>query len=734
MPRPFALIGLTVFFVLAVLYNAPSLTVLIVFLSAVTALLLSVIIRNIRRQPAIPVALAGTAVACLMLILMNEFYYYPQLKLAGSTHDAKIVVTDFPEYNYGKYYYEAKAVEADGEKCSVKLRLMFTGKQDIAPYDEINGNFYFYKLGASSDEMTASYKSENTFIGAKSDTGEFIINKTDSFSIGREIANLRNNIGSSITCVLPGDPGALSKALVLGDRSDLSREAYNWLKNCGITHVICVSGLHISLWSLALLWILRKIKLKETTACIIMIPAEIFFMLLTGMTYSVVRAGIMMIIYLLSVILSRRHDSLNALGVSICLITAVNPFSAGSVSLQLSVLATLGIILCSEYVLPLISKITDKHHGFIYVEKPVKMLLITASAAMFTAPVSLSVYGSFNFSVFPSNLIIVGLAEVCMICAAVGAVIAMISTSILNIPAFIAGVIAKCILKIASFISESGLSEIRVSEKDAYIILCVIFAAAALFALVEYSGKRILAPASVALCLIFVLSVCGFSYADKQRTRITVTDIGRGLTAVISYKNKTILFGCSGDDYDGGYKISQAMNLSSGKIDAFILPGEENFNPDYYDMVMSSFTSEKLFSSSEDYSVRAKLSNGKSEKIKDKYNSGNIEISVCHDSSDREAYIVKTDEIKALFLPLYGVEISSLDKETKDCDVVVCNGKYPDEFFFDNMGMIVISDDEKHGCEYQNQLISKGINCCATAGNGDISIYGFNGKINVERG
>ena len=191
--------------------------------------------------------------------------------------------------------------------------------------------------------------------------------------------------------------------------------------------------------------------------------------------------------------------------------------------------------------------------------------------------------------------------------------------------------------------------------------------------------------------------------------------------------------GCSGDDYDGGYKISQAMNLSSGKIDAFILPGEENFNPDYYDTVMSSFTPEKLFSSSEDYSVRAKLSNGKSEKIKDKYNSGNIEISVCHDSSGREAYIVKTDEIKALFLPSYGVEISSLDRETSDCDVVVCGGKYPDEFAFDGLGMMVISDDEKHGCEYQNQLISKGISCCATAGNGDITIYGFNGKINVER-
>ncbi len=734
MPRPFALIGLTVFFVLAVLYNAPSLTVLIVFLSAVTALLLSVVIRNIRRQPAIPVALAGAAVACLMLILVNEFYYYPQLKLAGSTHDAKIVVTDFPEYNYGKYYYKAKAVETDGEKCNIGLRLMFNGRQDISPYDEINGNFYFYKLGASSDEMTASYKSENTFIGARSDTGEFTINKNDSFSIGKLIANLRNDIGSSLTCVLPGDPGALAKALVLGDRSNLSREAYNRLKNCGVTHIICVSGLHISLWSFALLWVLKKLKIKETAACIIMIPAEIFFMLLTGMTYSVVRAGIMMIIYLLSVILSRRHDSFNSLGVSICLITAVNPFSAGSVSLQLSVLATLGIILCGEYVFPLISKISDKHHGFIYIEKQVKLILITASAAMFTSPVSLSVYRSFNFSVFPSNLIIVGLAQICMICAAIGAFIAMISTSIVNIPAFIAGVIAKCILKIASFISGSGLSEIRVSEKDACIILCVIFAAGALFALVEYSGKKILAPASVALCLIFITSVCAFSYADKQRTKITVTDIGEGLTAVISYKNETVLLGCSGDDFDGGYKISRAMNLSSGKTDALILPRDGGFNPDYYDLITSSFTPEKLFSSSEDYSVRAKLGNMENEKINDKYNSGNIEISVCHDSSDMEAYIVETDEIKALFLPSYGVKIGSLDKKISDCDVVVCGGKYPDEFAFDNLGMMVISANEKHGCEYQNQLISKGINCCATAGNGDISIYGFNGKINVERG
>ena len=84
-------------------------------------------------------------------------------------------------------------------------------------------------------------------------------------------------------------------------------------------------------------------------------------MLIAGMTYSVVRAGIMMLIYLLSVVLSRQRDSLNSLGFSVTVIAMENPFSIGALGLQLSVLSTAGLILYFQFLVSIqqISHITE---------------------------------------------------------------------------------------------------------------------------------------------------------------------------------------------------------------------------------------------------------------------------------------------------------------------------------------------------------------------------------------
>ena len=72
MPRPFAVIGITVFLVLMVLSGVSSKLVLTAFAVFTAALLISLLIRNTRRHPVFPVAFAGAAVACLLLLAVNE--------------------------------------------------------------------------------------------------------------------------------------------------------------------------------------------------------------------------------------------------------------------------------------------------------------------------------------------------------------------------------------------------------------------------------------------------------------------------------------------------------------------------------------------------------------------------------------------------------------------------------------------------------------------------------------
>ncbi|MBR5112767.1 MAG: ComEC/Rec2 family competence protein, partial [Clostridia bacterium] len=384
MSRPFAVIGITVFAVLMILGSASEPVVLIAFAVFTAALLVSVLVKSIRRQSVFPVAFAGAAVACLMLLCVNEFYYYPTLKLAGSEHNSKILITDETEAKYGNYYAEGTATEIDGERAKVKVRLVFSFSPEISPYDTIEGDFSFYKLGETSEDLLVSYKSQDRFIGAYPLSGEFVNSGRSGFHPGMYLISVRSAVRRTVMKQLPNDYGALCIALMTGDRTLLSQEAYDSLQDCSLTHIICVSGLHISIWCAAFLWLLRKMHLGKKLSCALTIPALLALMVLTGMTYSVLRAGIMMLIFLVAEIVSQRRDSLNSLGAALIIISVMNPYALQSLSLKLSALSTLGIILCNIYVMPKATEYFADHKSFKITEKPVKLLIITLAAVAFT--------------------------------------------------------------------------------------------------------------------------------------------------------------------------------------------------------------------------------------------------------------------------------------------------------------------------------------------------------------
>ena len=99
-----------------------------------------------------------------------------------------------------------------------------------------------------------------------------------------------------------------------------------------------MSGLHLSLWSMLIFSVLKKLRVGERAASIIAAFGVVGFMLVAGLTYSVLRSGIMMLVFLLGNVIMKKRDSLNSLGFSIAVIALVNPFAVGSAGLELSAL------------------------------------------------------------------------------------------------------------------------------------------------------------------------------------------------------------------------------------------------------------------------------------------------------------------------------------------------------------------------------------------------------------
>lgn len=727
MPRPFAIIGIIVFLLLSLLYNVSGSTAVIVLAVFTLALIVSLIIKPLRKQSVFPIAFASGTLACLLLVCVNEFYYFPQLSLAGADHTAAVKITSNAEINYDNWYYEGTATEIDGEKASVKMRLMFSSAPEIEPYDTITGTFTFYAFGSTSDEAASTYKSENRFLGAYSaDENYNIIENTDKIKpLGYYILSFRSGVKNVIMRMLPNDYGALCTALVLGDRTELSNSAYSSLRACGVTHIICVSGLHISLWSSAILWALRKLKLREKTASLIAMPAVVFFMLAAGMTYSVVRSGIMMLIYLLSIVISRRRDSLNSLGIALTIIMVSNPFAAGSVSLQLSALSTLGIILYSEYCNPYVTEFFKKHSSAKIFEKPAKMLLITCAAVGFCLPVSVGVYGSFNFCVFPSNLLVVTAAEICMISTALGAVIASISVNIFNLPGLIAGLLAKYILKISELLSKIGFLNFHLSQTDAYMMLCGIFMLCALFVLVAYTGKKVMPLAAILVGTVVVITTVFCGYYDYGKTLIRVTDAGNGNAVIISHKGKNVLVGCGGDLFSTEYNINDGIEEAGGTLSAIIVPNNADYNTSCLYSVAADYDVKEIYCS-DDILTAGLFSNVKS--LDSLGSVGDINFQFYSDSN---IVYITTDDINLAIC--FDPVAENYPKELSQSQVIISRMDYPENLMLNNIKLFVTEATNERGYIVQNELKAQGVNGTSTAECGNILITAYKGEIIGER-
>ena len=719
MPRAFAVIGLTVFATLAFLFDADAKLVVFFLVLLTSALLISIAFKSIRKQRMISVVLASAALSCLLLILVNEFYYYPILKLENTEHRADILITGECEPNYSNYYYEAKVTELDGEKSNFKIRLVFNTEPEVSSYDTISGNFKFYKLGATDAGRLSSHKSENRFLGAYAINEEYdiIISDKENKNIGKYILSIRSYIKNNVLSLLPNDYGALVVAMILGDRTELSPSAYNSLRSCGVTHVICVSGLHLSLWASAVLWLLKKLKLGEKLSCAVAIPAVIFLMFLTGMGYSVIRAGVMMLIYLLSVIISTRSDSLNSLGIALCVIAVINPYSFGSLSLQLSALSTLGIILVSQHIMPKITEFFNTREKLSFLEKPLKLLTITAAATAFTLPVTIGVYQSFNLAVFPSNLIIVPLAEICMIASFFGGLIAPVTSSIINIPALVGGMVAKVILKISYLISESFICEIAINKFDSFLLLSIIFAFIVFCIILHYAGKKVLVFCiSVVAVLLFTLTPA-FSYINSRGTKITAFDVGNGRSVLITRGEDEVLIGCGGTKFNGGFEIYSDIN----EIDCLIVPNNLKENSEYLDEIIKNCDVKKIYCDKSDYRTLLLTQFFETRSPNTNIDLSHIKIETHTNKEGKISYFLTTDDITVLVSDYY----KELPDRFLNADVLVCQNIYYKYYDFTSLKAVIIQSEK--GSE------EKDGNILFTAGSGTVTLRGEKGEITYER-
>ena len=140
------------------------------------------------------------------------------------------------------------------------------------------------------------------------------------------------------------------KCVLLGDRGAVTDEQNTSFQRTGTVHFLAVSGLHIALVALSVSLILRLAKVSPRVVAISAIAVVGLYAVMAGFRPSVVRAGVMIGVLYLAILLLRRRDFFNSLALAALVILAVAPGELFSAGFQLSFAAVIGIVVLGPEV------------------------------------------------------------------------------------------------------------------------------------------------------------------------------------------------------------------------------------------------------------------------------------------------------------------------------------------------------------------------------------------------
>ncbi|MBQ7340492.1 MAG: ComEC/Rec2 family competence protein [Clostridia bacterium] len=146
-------------------------------------------------------------------------------------------------------------------------------------------------------------------------------------------------------------------ALLTGNADYMEDRLITNFRASGVAHIFAVSGLHIGFLSMALSFILDKLKTNKIVKAILIILSLIFYSGVCGFSASSLRATVMCSVSLIAGIFGEKYDGVSAMGVALFLVLLLNPFQLFFAGFQLSFGVVFAILIMANSIAKLFKKI-----------------------------------------------------------------------------------------------------------------------------------------------------------------------------------------------------------------------------------------------------------------------------------------------------------------------------------------------------------------------------------------
>ncbi|NTT85449.1 ComEC/Rec2 family competence protein [Tabrizicola fusiformis] len=280
------------------------------------------------------------------------------------------------------------------------------------------GGFDFQRMAYFDGLGAAGYTRSPVVLWAEPEAGEQVINR------------LRSHLSRAIMVTLPGDAGAFASGAMTGDRSGISRDTVEALRDSNLSHLLAISGMNMAFLTGFVFLLIRtgvalipplalRINAKKAAA-VVAFGVALFYLLLSGANVATERAFLMVSVMLGAVLLDRRALTLRSVALAGTVLLLWQPESLLEPGFQLSFAATT-VLIAGFGVLD---------HGIARQKLPrwllpVYMLVLSSVlAGLATAPFAAAHFNRFTDYGLVANLLTVPVMSVLMGAGAVAALLA----------------------------------------------------------------------------------------------------------------------------------------------------------------------------------------------------------------------------------------------------------------------------------------------------------------------
>lgn len=480
-------------------------------------------------------------------------------------------------------------------------------------YGQFNSAQYYYIRGYHARIMNGS-----------------ILSCDNKYGLREYLYRLKERIKGIYKSYLNDTDSGIMSAIMLGDKTELEPEIKSLYQDSGISHILCLSGLHIATLGLALhkllTQIIRSIFIKSglcgdyntggrrsiLAAGVISTAVMLMYCIMTGMNVSTIRAFIMYVLGLMATICNRTYDLLSAAALSSVAVVMINPLYIYDAGFRLSFSAVVSIGIIYPRLVLLFKRAGEN--------KIIQALLISISIQMGGLPITAYHYYKIPLYGIVLNLVVVPLMSVVLVCGVVITVSGLIfgtGNGLLNGAAVISGKITHVILTLyeqLSGLAVAGNGTFIIGKPGKiqifgyYLMLIAIITAIDMMlrreeerdsaprrsSYVDQSGRRFIGHKRINGCLVKRLILCGFS----MMTCVTLTtghhkeymihnlSVGQGDCTVIRNKTHVIIADCGSTTENdvGTYRLIPFLEASGiSKIDVIFI---SHFDSDHVNGIL----------------------------------------------------------------------------------------------------------------------------------------------------